>query len=469
MGQICELFSELFTYVRLFEQTTVRGELQPSYEEVRGRIATLLEQQDIAAQCQGIPERDYQDARFAVVTWADETILRHTDWRHHNRWQAFPLQLEYYQTQHAGEEVLERLDRLRADQKEVRELYYQCFDLKLIGQYFFERDDEHPPTDIGHEQTPYTPLPVAEPHRISRSSPRPHQKLPAPERRPRQRRLPPALLKGGMAILIGGGGPLVLFLIFLLWPQLRPSELWRQPALPVQQVRSTPSLATEVQQWLDSQPDLLQCSKVSLEAVAPTGSVQLGGRVASEPQRAALLHGVRSLRGVTQVTDSLQLIPRPFCEVVELLEPFMPRGQTPGVALRLNKEGTYPVYYAQENLVLEVQTPPQFAGYVYVDYFTTDQAVWHMFPDPREPQHRKQPGSILTVGEVSGPAPWRIAPPFGLELVTVVTSQTPLFAQPRSGNEPAAAFLHGLRQALTQSTTADVAVTFHFVLTQARP
>ena len=37
-----ELFSELFGYVLLFEQTNQQGEFQPSYEQIRRDIAALI-------------------------------------------------------------------------------------------------------------------------------------------------------------------------------------------------------------------------------------------------------------------------------------------------------------------------------------------------------------------------------------------------------------------------------------------
>jgi len=136
MAQVRELFSDLFAYVLLFEQTHLQGEFQPPYEQVRRDIAALLEQQKAAAKRQGMLEQDYHDACFAVVAWADETILTHSTWKHHNQWNTFQLQLEYYDTRNAGEEFFERLDKLRSEQKEVREVYYLCLGLGFSGRYF---------------------------------------------------------------------------------------------------------------------------------------------------------------------------------------------------------------------------------------------------------------------------------------------------------------------------------------------
>src|SRR2546427_11813955 len=112
MTKVHTLFADLFTYVLLFEQTHLHGEFQPSYEQVRQDIAALIQQEKVATKRQGMLDKDFQDACFAVVAWADETILKHTTWKPHHEWNRYPLQLEYYQTRNAGEEFFEHLEKL---------------------------------------------------------------------------------------------------------------------------------------------------------------------------------------------------------------------------------------------------------------------------------------------------------------------------------------------------------------------
>ena len=118
------LFADLFTYVLLFDQTHLQGDFQPAYEQVRRDIGALFQQEKATAKRQGMLEKDFQDAGFAVVAWADEMVLKHTTWKHHHDWNTHPLQLEYYQTRNAGEEFFERLNQLGAAQQAVREVYY---------------------------------------------------------------------------------------------------------------------------------------------------------------------------------------------------------------------------------------------------------------------------------------------------------------------------------------------------------
>ena len=136
MARVQELFSELFSYVLLFDQDALQGEFQPPYEQVYGDIAGLIERQKAAVKHQGISERDYHQSCFAVIAWADEMILKHTTWKHHHQWNAHPLQEEYYQTRNAGHDFFTRLDQLGSEQQEIREVYYVCLGLGFSGQYW---------------------------------------------------------------------------------------------------------------------------------------------------------------------------------------------------------------------------------------------------------------------------------------------------------------------------------------------
>jgi type IV/VI secretion system ImpK/VasF family protein len=449
-----ELFSELFGYVLLFEQTNQQGEFQPSYEQVRRAIAALLEQEKAAAKRQGMLDRDYQEACFAVVAWADETILKHSTWKHHPEWNAFPLQLEYFQTRNAGEEFFERLERLRPEQKDIREVYYLCLGLGFSGRYFFGMEDELKLNHIRHEQARHLPLLVEDIQEIDKLTPQPYE-VPVHSDRPIKPPWTDLLLKAGLPLLILI--PAVLGVVYWFW--LTPPP---EPVVPLTQ---------QVRQWLDGHPEVLACAKVAPVEVQGR-VVSLGGRVISESQGAEIRKGIQSLDRGIQVKDTFQIIPHPFCEVLDLLEPFRKHNedQAFGLTASLNKPGAPPLYYNNENFLIEVKTPTKFASYVYVDYYSSDKTVGHLFPNPDEARNHLRPNSAYTVGQLNGPHPWSITPPFGRDLVTVIASKAPLFAPPRYAPESAEAYLKELRQALPQDvSTSEIAATFYFIQTQDRP
>jgi type IV/VI secretion system ImpK/VasF family protein len=456
-----ELFSELFGYVLLFEQTTQQEELQPSYEQVRRDITALLEQEKAAAKRQGILDRDYQDACFAVVAWTDEAILKQSTWKHHHEWNANQLQLEYFQTRNAGEEFFERLQRLGAERKEVREVYYLCLGLGFTGEYFLGMEDELKLNQIRHEQAQHLTLPVEDVQEIDKVTPQPYE-VPTPAHGEIKPPWTDLLWKVGLPLLILF--PMVLALIYWFWPTPAPVPMAVAPVPVV-------PLEERVKQWLDSHPEVLQCAKITNVSVQQD-VVSLDGRVVSEAQAADIRKGVQSLDTGIQVKDAFQTIPRPFCEVLDLLEPFKDRnaGQAFGLTATLNKQGDLPLYFHNENFVVEVKTPAKFESYVYVDYYSTNEVVGHLFPNAQETSNRFGPNASYTVGQSNGPQPWLILPPFGRDLVTVIASKTPLFSQPRPASESATAYLQALRQALPRDvSTSETAATFYFIKTQERP
>src|SRR5712691_7751179 len=201
MANVREFFSRLFVYVLLFEQSLGSGQTQRSYEQVRGDITRLLEQLQAMARRQGMVEQEYQEAAFAVVAWVDETIMKLSSWEHVDRWRRAPLQVEYYQMQNAGEELFERLKKLRSDQKEIREIYYMVLGMGFTGRYSCGVEDERTLAQIRYEQAQHLPLRLEEVQRINKLTPQPYEVNPSlPE--PIKPLWMHLLLKAGLALLV---------------------------------------------------------------------------------------------------------------------------------------------------------------------------------------------------------------------------------------------------------------------------
>jgi type VI secretion system protein ImpK len=452
------LFADLFAYVLLFEQMSLQENFQPAYEQVRRDITTLLEQQATTKR-QGMTEQDFLTARFAVVAWADETILKHIAWEHHNEWNASPLQLEYYGTRNAGEELFERLNGLRADQQELREIYYYCLGLGFSGQYFLGPDDELTLNRIRHEQARLLSRPVEDVQTFAKLTPQPYDVRPPTESQIKPPLTQP-LLKAGIAVLVIV--PLVLFLVYLFISPPSPGPPPVDQPKPPPVLKPEPRLEALVQQWLENHRGDFPCAKVSITAVeARAGKVELGGRVASDVQRTEIYKGVQGIKGVAQVNDTLQIIQPPLCTVVELLEPYaeVPRF---GMSMLLNKAGSPPVYRGGDILEVTIKTPT-FNSYVYIDHYS-DQDVTHLLPYSRERKNFFQPGSPVKSGD------WQINPPPGLELVTVIVSKSPLFPSPRVDSESTEDYLHELRRALQKQkeSASEVTAAFSFIKNEAK-
>jgi len=99
--------------------------------------AHLLAQLDALARhpdVSGISGAELDEARFALVAFADEMVLR-SGWAGHAEWQREPLQLQLFRTNRAGNEFYDHLSRLRPEQVDAREVYFLCLALGFEGQY----------------------------------------------------------------------------------------------------------------------------------------------------------------------------------------------------------------------------------------------------------------------------------------------------------------------------------------------
>lgn len=137
-GALSRCFLELFAYVTMLKATCARR--QPPVDEVRERVRELLHGSAQRMRALGVDPRDYDEARFAVCAWVDETVLN-MPWAHREEWLKVLLQAEHYGTTKAGEEFFERLNLLRPEQAPVREVYSLCLALGFTGRYCAPGDE----------------------------------------------------------------------------------------------------------------------------------------------------------------------------------------------------------------------------------------------------------------------------------------------------------------------------------------
>jgi len=131
-ASLARLADELFGAVLLFHEA---GEAQrPSAPELRHQILALLDGIAKHPDVQRLAADDVEEARFALVAWADETILR-SSWSGRDEWLRDPLQLQLYRTNRAGEEFHDHLARLRPDQNQARAVYFLCLAFGFEGRY----------------------------------------------------------------------------------------------------------------------------------------------------------------------------------------------------------------------------------------------------------------------------------------------------------------------------------------------
>ena len=120
------LAGDFITYVQAFG--VANGSGFPGPVELRARLIALLE-----PLARGGPAGEVEEARFALITWADEVILK-TTWPGQAEWLREPLQLHLLHTNKGGDLFFDHLARLRPEQLAVREIYFLALVFGFEGQ-----------------------------------------------------------------------------------------------------------------------------------------------------------------------------------------------------------------------------------------------------------------------------------------------------------------------------------------------
>lgn len=108
----------------------------PSPSELRQRLLGVLERMVQTGRAAGVGEADLAEARYAVVAFIDEQILK-SSWAGRAEWMSQPLQLLLYRENTAGENFFVRMRALLQDGRRpaALEAYYLCLALGFRGAY----------------------------------------------------------------------------------------------------------------------------------------------------------------------------------------------------------------------------------------------------------------------------------------------------------------------------------------------
>jgi type VI secretion system protein ImpK len=438
MTPLWEYFADCFSYTLLCEDRLGLGD-QPTYEAVRTTCQTLLQQQRARAAEQGRDDEFWQ-AAFAVVAWIDEMLQKarthdHRPWEHAERWSHFPLQHETFSIADAGEEFFPRLESLPPTQGDIREVYYLCIALGYTGPYAADKL-----RTIRQELAEQLPCKLEDLRQAKHFMPQPYDARHFREVKPPRRRWARALLPAlGLCCLA----------LVAAWILHRPA----------------PPDGSQIVEILRGER-LLECANVSAQTQLQSREATLRGRVRDHEQGRAIRDRVQAMPGVAMVTDTFEMVPRPFCQALDLVEPLLNRDS--GFAVE-----AVPPLTVGRNLVIRGRTPP-FASYVYVLYFNINHGVWQMWPHGWDAQssHPFAPASSYTIGGGNS-VTWEIARPVGRELVIVLASKTPLPqlspTQKPDTPEPITTLLPKLGNALRDKNKEDVAVVYTLIETQDAP
>lgn len=118
------------------------GIVQPS-NDLRPRCAKLLDEFEKRAERYRFNHKVVRVSKFAMASFIDETILTN-DFPLKDEWEKYPLQLEYFGEQLAGNKFFNKLEAMLKQMKvtaDAVEIYYVCMLLGFKGRYaVYEQD-----------------------------------------------------------------------------------------------------------------------------------------------------------------------------------------------------------------------------------------------------------------------------------------------------------------------------------------
>jgi hypothetical protein len=194
--------------------------------------------------------------------------------------------------------------------------------------------------------------------------------------------------------------------------------------------------------------------------------ITVSGYVASEADLQTLGTRLAEFGNVAAVVNQARVAGWPSCEVLDILHQ---KASAPANRAEMPAVGPFqhgPAYAAGEKLVVEAEATSLYDGFLYVDFIQHDGTVLHMLPGDAA-----KAGERVLLG--NGPQEFTIAPPYGTEMLVVLSSPVPLFEKDRPQVEKAKAYLGALKRALDaaeqKAGAGKVFSNYSFVTTGATP
>lgn len=443
MARLIDHFKPVFSYGSALDEKISKGEASTPVAEVQAQARQLIEQARAAALAAGQRPEHVESAAFALVAWIDEIITRNPSY-----WGGVsPLQVALFNTNNAGNEFFYHLANLKAGEDEVREVYYHALLLGFVGQYYYETGDSGELGKLKELHSRQLPIEPAPTHvlREEKITPQPYlSRDPPGPRYPRQ--WDKLLLQAGLVVA------LLIPLAYLAWFYMTPE----------------PERGPNVAQRVDEKLRGYACSELSA-TVDGDNAVAVTGFVAKPEEIEQVRRDIAAIDGVERSQVDVKVRIWPHCEVIALLNPYRERNLNQRMGLQVTPTtGHSDRFINGERITVQLQQA-NYDGYLYVDYYTVEGQVAHLYPNALEPDSRRllRAGERFNVGE-SGRT-WTIGPPFGQELITVIASPVPLLDAERPEIElDARDYLALLREKLAAGP-GEAKLAAHYLIMQTEP
>jgi class 3 adenylate cyclase len=191
------------------------------------------------------------------------------------------------------------------------------------------------------------------------------------------------------------------------------------------------------------------CARLRAAVTAPA-AIAVRGYVGADADAKAAVARLAALPGAGPVTPQIAVMPPPLCQVLDAVPAEAVLTANDAAAPRLAVGGANGVYRDGDSLLVSVTAPSGYDGYLYVDYVDgQEKLVAHLLPNDLRPDNRVIAGQQIVLGKMPQEiARYGFRPPYGTNLIIVLSTRRPLFDAPVSKWSELAQFLPKLAQAL---------------------
>ncbi len=265
-------------------------------------------------------------------------------------------------------------------------------------------------------------------------------------------------------------------------PPEKPVEATTTPAVEPARTGAAPATAGATGEQQTPQPPMPSLREVSallgtmpcsiLQASINGRNLLVRGYAADSDVVQRVDRMLGNVAGVAEFKNEIQEISGVFCATLEIYAPFLKANRSAGYGTVIGTPNEGNVFVNGERLVVDLATPT-YKSWLYVDYFAQDGNVVHMMPSPGEEFNQADPLEKFQLGEEGDIGLWEVAPPFGIEMIVLLASSTPLFDSPRSQVEKAdsyhAALGTRLEELSSQTDKAKISADIVIIRTKAGP
>lgn len=231
-------------------------------------------------------------------------------------------------------------------------------------------------------------------------------------------------------------------------------------------VAPTVALSSETLDSLTQAMSGYKCANLEAK-MADSRRIAVTGFVSSPADLRQLSGTLSRMQGGAEVLNQAQVRSWPFCQVLQAL--YRQGGASAAVeqlpAVRPHDHGA--LYFENESLVVEASATTQYDGYLYVDLIQHDGQVVHMLWTEEQVGGPAAAGQRFLMG--SQGQTFTVVPPFGTEMVMVVSSPVPLIKEARPQVEQAEAYLKRLKEGMDavhgSQSKQRVVSNYHFIRT----